>query len=109
MAKQLREKVDEGIYLTHKRGCGGVPCKCSSYQATVYYARDKRLQRKSFATKKEAKNWRGELSAAAHAGAVRAPSKTTFNDAADELLLGMKDGTIKNRSGRRYKPSTIRR
>ena len=43
-------------------------------------------------------------------GAARsAPSEpTTVNEAADELVAGMEAGTIRTRSGDRYKPSAIR-
>jgi integrase len=53
--------------------------------------------------------WRGEQRGAAAAGTLRAPSKRTIKQAGDELLAGMRDGTLLNRSGRPYKPSTVRR
>ena len=110
MAKQVRETAEQGVLRTHVRGCLGGRCKCAArYQAWVYDPREKRVYRKSFDTQKEAKLWRSEQLSALAAGTVRAPSKRTFDQAADALLAGMKDGTIENRSGRRYKPSTIRR
>ncbi len=110
MAKQIRETAEPGVLKTHVRGCLGGRCKCAvRYQAWVYDPREKRVYRKSFDTQKEAKLWRSEQLSALAAGTVRAPSKRTFDQAADALLAGMKDGTIESRSGRRYKPSTIRR
>ncbi|HEY2182491.1 MAG TPA: tyrosine-type recombinase/integrase [Solirubrobacteraceae bacterium] len=110
MAAQIRETAEPGILRTHARGCPGGKCKCAArYQAWVYDSREKRVYRKSFDTQKEAKLWRSEQLSALAAGTVRAPSKRTFKEAADALLAGIKDGTIENRSGRRYKPATVRR
>lgn len=41
-------------------------------------------------------------------GALRAPAKLTVGQAADDLIAGMRDGTVLDRSGKRYKPATIR-
>ncbi len=109
MAAQLRETVEPGVLRTHTRGCPGGRCKCKAFQAWVYDPRERRVFRKTFETQKEARLWRGEMSAALERGTVRAPTKLTFDQAADALLAGVKDGTIESRSGRRYKPSTIRR
>lgn len=111
MAAQVYEKTKQvGVSKQHARGCPGGRCRCAaSFQATVYSARDGRRIRKTFSTEKEAVLWRGEIRAAVEQGKVRAPSKLTLADAAAELLAGMKDHTIENRSGRPYKPSAIRR
>jgi integrase len=111
MAKQIYEKTKAtGVYKQHARGCAGGMCSChASYQASVYSVRDGKSIRKTFATRSEAELWRGEMRAAVKHGKVRAPSKITVAEAAKTLLAGMKDGTIENRSGRPYKPSTIRR
>jgi integrase len=108
MAEQRKTKVAEGIYVVHARDCSGGRCKCSAHQAT---ARDRTgtLYRKTFGSKKEADLWRKEQNVAVVKGTAQAPSKVTFDEAADLLLAGMKDGTIKNRSGHVYKPSTVRR
>jgi integrase len=137
MAKQLYETTKAaGIYKQHARDCGFAEraqafkdehpqakpaeafkaaaaagkCGCkASYLASVYSARDGKLIRKTFATQREAEVWRGEIRGAVDQGKVRAPSRITFAQAAEELLAGMKDGTRETRSGRRYKPATIRR
>jgi len=75
----------------------------------VYSPRDGKKMRKHFGTLREAKDWRSELQTAVNHGEVRAPNRRTVDDAAKALLAGMRDGTIENRSGRSYKPSTIRR
>jgi hypothetical protein len=39
---------------------------------------------------------------------MRAPSRITVRDAADAWLAGARDGSFRNRSGDRYKPSAVR-
>lgn len=97
-----------GIYRVHVRSCKGGRCKCG-YQAAVYSAREKRRIRQSFATEGEAKTWREDTGGAIREGRKLAPSKTTVERAAEKLLAGMRDGTINNRSGHPFKPSTTRR
>lgn len=111
MAAQVYEATKQtGISKQHARGCVGGNCRCAAtFQATVYSARDRKRIRKTFPTEKQAVLWRGEIRAAVEQGKIRAPSSTTFADAAAALLAGMKDNTIENRSGRPYKPSTVRR
>ena len=48
------------------------------------------------------------LRTAAGRGQVIAPARRTVQEAADELLAGMREGSIVNRSRRRYKPAAIR-
>ena len=111
MADRVREKTKAvGIYKVHARGCSGGTCRCEvAFQAMVYSARDNKTIRKHFPSQKEAEIWRGELRGAVERREVRAPSKVTVTEAADALLEAMRDGTLKNRSGHRYRPSTIRR
>src|SRR5271165_4495953 len=137
MAEQLYETTKAaGVYKQHARDCAyaarakafkdehpdakpaqafraasaAAKCRCeASFLASVYSARDGKLIRKTFPTQREAVVWRGEIRGAVDQGKVRAPSKVTFAQAADELLAGMKDGTRETRSGQRYKPATIRR
>ena len=85
-------------------------CRCKvAYQAAVYSPRDAKKIRKHFPTLTEAKAWRSELQTAVNHGEVRAPTRQTVAQAAKALLAGMRDGTIENRSGNPYRPSTIRR
>jgi len=112
MAERVREKTKAtGVCKVHARGCrGGRGCPCTpTFQATVYSAREDKWVRKHFPTQREAELWRGELRGAVDRGEVRAPSKITVNEAAKALLAGMRDGTLKNRSGLRYRPATTRR
>jgi integrase len=98
-----------GIYRVHSRSCDRSPCRCKDrYQATVYIGRDKKLVRKHFDTLGAARTWREDAGVAVRAGKLRAPTKTRLEDAAEKLIAGMKDGSIYDRSGKRYKPATIR-
>jgi integrase len=109
MAGQTMEKTrTKGIYKVHARGCRGGRCECS-YQASVYSPRDAKLIRKHFDSLREAELWRGELRGAVDRGEARTQTRKTVDEAALELIAGMKEGTRLNRSGRPYKPSTIRR
>lgn len=111
MADRVRERTRvPGVYKVHARGCGGGRCRCAvTYQASVYSAREHKYIRKHLDTLRQAELWRGEMRGAVDRGEARAPARETVADAAGKLLKGMCDGTITNRSGHRYKPSTIRR
>jgi integrase len=74
----------------------------------VYSRRDRRRLYKTFATHAAAKAWQRDASAALARGLLRAPTKTTVQQAAEEWRAGAKSGAIRNRSGDRYKPSAIR-
>ncbi len=109
MAAQRVEKTKHaGIYRVHERGCMSAACRCSRYQATAYSSTDAKLLRKHCATLGEAKVWRAETQTALRRGALRAPTSTTVAQAAEALIAGMKSGAILDRSGKRYKPATIR-
>ncbi len=84
-------------------------CNCfPSYQAQAYSRRDKTTLRKSFPTLAAAKAWRVDAQAAIRRGLMRGPGDTTIREAGKALVAGIKDGSIRNRSGERYKPSVIR-
>lgn len=101
-----------GIRKRHGRSCGsrgGAACDCAgSYEVFVYSARDGKKIRKSFPSFAAAKAWRTDTASAVQRGTVRAVKPTTFRQAADAWLAGARDGSIRNRSGDRYKPSAIR-
>lgn len=105
----------EGIWPRHSRTCrshGGGACSCEpTYQAWVYSKRDGKKVRKHFTGKgalAAARAWRRDSLSALDRGQLRAPKPTTVAQAAEAWLIGVKDGTIRNRSGNRYKPSAIR-
>jgi integrase len=101
-----------GILVRHLKACAtrsGGRCYCRpTYQASVWSARDGRRIKKSFPTLAEAKAWRAAAQIAIRRGTMRAPSKVTLREAAEAWLAGARDGSTRNRSGDRYKPSVVR-
>lgn len=63
---------------------------------------------KEFAREADAVAWRDDMRVKVRRGSARAPSKLTLRAAAEAWLEGVKDGAIRDRSGRRFKPSTLR-
>jgi integrase len=74
----------------------------------VWSAREGKRIRKHFDRIGEAKTWREDAAGAIRQGRMRAPTSTTVDQAADALIAGMRDGSILDRSGAPYKPSTVR-
>lgn len=105
-------KPVQGIEPRHSRGCpakGWERCSCSpAFRAEVYSKREAKKIRKTFPTLSAAKSWRIDMLGAKRRGTLRAPTKKTLRQAADELIVGMNAGSIRNRSGRPYKPSVRR-
>lgn len=101
-----------GIRKLHSKGCPGRDrgrCRCGAgWEASVFSKRDGKKIRKTFATQAEAKTWRADAASQLAKGALRAPRPTTLRQAWDAWHEGAKAGTIRNRSGDRYKPSSIR-
>ncbi len=103
-------KATPGIDVRHARDCAREPCSCSpAYQAHVFDKRTGKRVRKTFATKTAAKLWRQDALVALRAGTLRpAANAPTVDAALDELLAGMTDGRILDRSGKPYRPATVR-
>src|SRR6266700_2038220 len=106
-----------GIRERHGRACSapsGGRCSCKpgpAYEAFVYSARDGKKLRKTFRGKgalSAAKGWRADAVGGLRRGTMRAPTSTTLKQAADALIAGMKDGSVRSRSGDKYKPSAVR-
>jgi len=101
-----------GIEVRHLKACAsrdGRRCNCRpTYQAHVWSTRDGRRIRKTFATLAEARAWRQEAQVALRRRTMKAPSQLTLREAAEAWLAGAEEGTIRNRSGDRYKPSALR-
>jgi integrase len=103
-----------GIDVRHRQTCAsrtGGRCKCKpTYQAHVFDKRTGRRIRKTFPSITAAKLWRQDAITALRHGDMAAvtPSKRTVAQALDVLVAGMEDGTILDRSGRRYRPATVR-
>ena len=96
-----------GIRRRHARTCRSQKCACP-WEAFVYDKREKKKHRKVFATQAEAKSWRADKQIAADRGKLRAATKMTVRQAADEFLAGARDGSIRTSARRPYKPATIR-
>ena len=103
-----------GIVIRHSRTCAtqankDARCNCDpSYRAEVYDRRSKTKVRKTFANLSEAKGWRHDTASGLRKGTIAAPSKRTLREAWDAFLEGAREGTIRNRSGDQFKPSTLR-
>lgn len=66
------------------------------------------FHRRTFKEYAEAKTWRDDVRIAIRNGTLRPQSKQTLGEAAAALLEGMRDGSVLDRSGKVYKPSTCR-
>ncbi len=107
-----KRRPPEGITIRHARRCGASDassCRCQpAYQAQVFSPRDRRTIRKSFKTLADARAWRADTKAALQKGTLRAPTRTTLAEAADDWLAAARAGIARTRSGERYKPSALR-
>jgi integrase len=104
--------VAEGVRKRHTKDCPartGGRCRCQGgYEASVYSERDGKKIYKTFPREAEARSWRADAKRSLDQGALRAPSGKTLAIAAEAWLIGAEHGEIRNRSGHRYKPSTLR-
>jgi integrase len=104
--------MSTGIRKLHSKGCparDGGRCRCGAgYEAAVFSKRDGKKIRKTFASRAEAKTWRDDASAQLARGGLRAPKPTTIRQAWEAWHEAARAGTVRNRSGDRYKPSAIR-
>jgi len=107
-----RRDRPEGIVPRHQRSCGthaGAKCDCKpSYQAQVWSPRDRKPIRKTFRTIADARTWRAEAKVALRGGTMRAPTRTTVRESAEQWLAAAKTEVIRTRSGEPYKPSALR-
>lgn len=112
MGNQTSERTRyPGISKIHSRGCEWQSgrCRCKPrFQAAVYSTREGKKIRKHFDAEGAARTWREDAGGAVRKGRMRAPTTTTVKQAADALIAGMGDGSILDRSGKPYKPSTVR-
>lgn len=105
-----------GIYKRHRRGkkpcraASGGACNCSPrWEAKVWDPGVGKLMSSTFATEREARRWRTDISQALDAGVdLRAKTTPTVAEALDELLDAMQAGRALDRSGKAYKPATVR-
>ena len=101
-----------GIDTRHARSCrsrgGGGRCNCTpTYQAQVFDARTGQDAR-NVPEQAAAKTWRQDAIIALRTGSL-APARTPLlADALDALLEGMASGQVLDRTGKAYKPATVR-
>jgi integrase len=100
----------DGIDVVHQRKCAkGGRCNCTpSYRVQVWDPRERKLHRKTFRVRAEAIGWRDDVRIAVRNGTVRPQSRTTVLEAAEALVAGISDGSVLDRTGKPYKPSTRR-
>lgn len=101
-----------GIEIRHAKECAsrdGHDCTCKpSFRASVWSSRDNRRLRKTFPTEAAALKWREDARVDLRRGVLVAPKPTTVRELGDTWLAGAGQGAVRNRSGDRYKPSTLR-
>ena len=107
-----RTRRAEGIVVRHARRCAahrGASCDCRpGYQAQVFSQRDRKTIRKTFRTLSDARAWRAATHSALRSGTLRAPTRTTVEQAASEWRAAAKAQVVRTRSGSPYKPSALR-
>src|SRR3954454_16666179 len=100
------------IEARHARSCpanGGGTCSCRpTWRASVYSKRDGKKIRKTFAIQAAAKSWRADSLTGMRNGTMRTPSRLRLDEAALAVIDVMKDGSVRARGGRPFKPSVIR-
>ena len=112
MASPRSARRPEGISLRHARHCrsqAGASCTCRpSYQAQIFSPADRKTIRKTFRALSDARAWRAQAKAELDRGRLRAPTRTTLREAAEEWMGAAQAGVVRTRSGDRYKPSALR-
>jgi integrase len=102
----------EGIRKRHTKDCparSGGGCRCDGgYEASAYSPRDGKKVYKTFPREAEARSWRADAKRSLDRGSLRAPGSRTIREAGEAWLEGAERGEIRNRSGRPFKPSSLR-
>jgi integrase len=110
-----RNKNLTGIEIRHRQGCAtrdprehDCPCR-PTFRATVSDERRRKLIRsRTYKEVDAAINWRAQVVAAVLRGEYHREERTTVAQAGEQVLAGMRAGTLLTRSGTAYKPATIR-
>ncbi len=107
-----KARRDVGIEERHQAACAsrhGRRCNCvPRYRGVVKDARGKLVRCPWTLSKPQAIAWRQEAVVAVRQGRLRQSTGQTVKAAGAQLLSGMRSGAILDRSGKPYKPSTIR-
>lgn len=89
----------------------GIRQRGKSWEAWVYDKRTKSKIRRTFSGRgafAAAKGWRTDALGALRKGTLKSATRQTLQQAGEELIAGMRDGSIRKREGERFKPSVIR-
>jgi integrase len=103
-----------GVVRRHSRKCEsrkGQRCSCAAgYEAWVYAPGEGGKVRKCFQRKSEAQAWRSKAQDEVRKGLLAPPKRNPHGlvVALENLLEGMREGTVRPRNRDRYKPATIR-
>ena len=106
----------EGIVIRHRAACrtrnGGKRCNCApSYRVQVGNPHTGEQVKRTFPSEDAATQWRRDMLTAFANGSPtheQTVSEITVSAALDELIARIKDGRTLTRSGREYRPATIR-
>ena len=105
--------LPEGIRPRHSRRCRlkltGGACDCKpSYEASAYSTIEKGKVRKTFRIKQDAISWRRRQLGLVDTGQLRTPIRITLAETGYTWIAMAEAGEILNRSGKKYKPSSLR-
>ena len=96
----------------HAKDCAserGKRCNCvAHYRGEVRDARGRKVRSAWSTSRAQAVAWEEEAVVAVRRGRLRASTPTTVRQAGIALAAGMRSGAILDRSGKPYKPKTIR-
>ncbi len=111
MSTTKKRTSPEGVVVRHARSCASLRdglCDCKTrFQAWVWDPITRRKLRRTFATVSAAKSWRAGAGVAISRGELRAGPVPTVEAAAEHLIAGLRDGSIRARGGSPFKPSTV--
>ena len=108
MNKSNRTEPRDGLAQRHRKGCAKTGrCDCP-WRASVWDNAAGARTFKTLKTKSEAKLWRRDAQHAIAHGIMNAPAAQTVAEAIADLIDGMRDDRVLDRSGKPYKPATIR-
>ncbi len=111
MSITKKPKTTEGVVARHARSCASraaKACDCRpAFQAWSWDPVTHRKLRRTFPTVSGAKSWRAAAATAISRGELRAGPVPTVQAAAEALIAGLHDGSIRARGGSPFKPSTI--
>jgi hypothetical protein len=104
----------QGVYARHQIHCrllDGGRCNCEpGYWASFYdRARGKAIKSPTFRDVDAARNWRSDMGDQARKGLlVTVSTNIRVNEAIERFIDGIKDGSIRNKRGQRYKLAAVR-